>query len=107
MRETLSSVAGIWFLSEPEHQLTHRVAPGLSPRHAVVGAGGRRAERLRPAGFKERHGIERPFIFFAATRRVARARRDLLAAFAAAIARDHLPFDLVTAGVGSPEVPEA
>ena len=24
---TLSSVAGLWFLSEPEHQLAHRVAP--------------------------------------------------------------------------------
>lgn len=106
VRQTLSSVAGLWFLSDPEHQLCHRVAPGLSPRHAVVGAAVDIPERYDPAGFKERHGLERPFIFYAGRRESGKGWRDLLANYAAAIARDGIAFDLVTAGVGAPEVPE-
>ncbi len=106
VRETLSKVAGLWFLSEPEHQLTHRVAPALPPRHAVVGAAVEIPERYDPAGFKIRHGIERPFIFYAGRREQGKGWPDLLAAYAAAVARDAAPFDLVTAGTGSPGVPE-
>jgi glycosyltransferase involved in cell wall biosynthesis len=107
VRQTLASVAGLWFLSEPEHQLTHRVAPGLSPRHAVVGAAVDVPAGYDPAGFRERHGITRPYIFYAGRRESGKGWRDLLAAYTSAIARDDVGFDLLSAGVGSPEVPEA
>ncbi|HVB04920.1 MAG TPA: glycosyltransferase family 4 protein [Acidimicrobiales bacterium] len=106
VRETLSKVAGLWFLSEPEHQLTHRVAPALAPRHAVVGAAVEIPERYDPAGFKARHGLERPFIFYAGRREQGKGWRDLLAAYASAVARDAATFDLVTVGAGAPEIPE-
>ena len=105
VRETLSKVAGLWFLSEPEHQLTHRVAPALAPHHAVVGAAVDIPEHYDPAGFKARHGLERPFILYAGRREQGKGWPSLLAAYAAAVARDAAPFDLVTAGSGNPAIP--
>ncbi len=105
VRETLSAVAGVWFLSEPEHQLGHRVAPGIPPHHAVVGAAVEIPAGYDPAGFRERFGLERPFVLYAGRREDGKGWRELLAAFGAALVGDDLPFDLVTIGVGAPDVP--
>jgi glycosyltransferase involved in cell wall biosynthesis len=106
VRSTLSSVAGAWFLSEPEHQLGHRVAPSLAPHHAVVGAAVEIPAAYDPAGFRQRHGLERPFVLYAGRREEGKGWRRLLADFGAAIVSHDLPFDLVTFGVGAPDVPE-
>ncbi len=106
VRRTLSSVAGVWFLSEPEHQLGHRVAPGLPPHHAVVGAAVDMPTSYDPEGFRARHGLERPFVLYAGRREDGKGWRSLLAAFSGALVGRRLPFDLVTIGVGSPEIPE-
>ena len=103
---TLSDVAGAWFLSEPEHQLAHRVAPGLAPRHAVVGAAVAVPASYDPAGFRSRHGLGRPFVLYAGRREEGKGWRRLLASFGAAVVAHDLPFDLVTCGVGSADVPE-
>ncbi len=105
VRATLSRVAGAWFLSEPEHQLGHRVAPALAPLHAVVGAAVEVPSAYDPAGFRRRHGLERPFVLYAGRREQGKGWRSLLAGFAAALASHELPFDLVTFGVGSADVP--
>lgn len=106
VRRTLSSVAGVWFLSEPEHQLGHRVAPGLPPHHAVVGAAVDVPLAYDAEGFRVRHGLERPFVLYAGRREDGKGWRNLLAAFSGALVGRRLPFDLVTIGVGSPDVPE-
>ena len=106
VRSTLSSVAGIWFLSEPEHLLGHRLAPSLPPRHSVVGAAVEIPTTYDPAGFRERHGLARPFVLFAGRRELGKGWDQLLRAFATAIATADVPFDLVTTGVGTPEIPE-
>jgi len=106
VRSTLSAVAGAWFLSEPEHQLGHRVAPGLAPFHSVVGAAVVVPEHYDAAGFRERHGLSRPFVLYAGRREEGKGWRRLLGEFGAAIASHELPFDLVTFGVGSPDIPE-
>lgn len=106
VRSTLSSVAGAWFLSEPEHQLGHRVAPSLAPHHRVVGAAVDRPASYDPAGFRQRHRLARPFVLYAGRREEGKGWRRLLAAFGAAIVTHELPFDLVTFGVGTPDVPE-
>lgn len=103
---TLSSVAGLWFLSEPEHQLAHRVAPGLAPAHRVVGAAVDVPDRYDPEGFKLRHGLERPFVLYAGRREQGKGWQRLLGAFASALVHHDLPFDLVTIGVGAVEVPD-
>jgi len=105
VRSTLESVAGAWFLSEPEHQLAHRVAPGLAPRHAVVGAAVAIPEAHDPAGFRSRHRLTRPFVLYAGRREEGKGWRQLLAGFGAALVSHDLPFDLVTIGVGSADVP--
>jgi len=102
---TLSSVAGVWFLSEPEHQLGHRLAPGIAPRHAVVGAAVEAPSSYDPAGFRSRHGLNRPFVLYAGRRESGKGWRELLSYFAAAIVGGDLPFDLVSVGVGPAEVP--
>ncbi len=104
--KTLSASAALWFLSEPEHQLGHRVAPGMSAHHAVVGAAVNRPETYDPAGFRERHHLTRPFILYAGRREDGKGWRQLLGGFSAALVGSDLPFDLVTVGVGAANVPE-
>lgn len=100
----LSDSAAVWFLSEPEHQLGHRLA-NLSPHHAVVGAAVDDPGSYDLEGFRRRHGISRPFVLFAGRREDGKGWRSLVTAFGAAILRHDLPFDLVTVGVGVPYVP--
>jgi glycosyltransferase involved in cell wall biosynthesis len=97
--ELLAGAGAVWFLSEPEHLLGHRLAP-LPPRHAVVGAAVEVPARYDPDGFRERHGLERPFVLYAGRREDGKGWGALVRAFAAAVVRHRLPFDLVTMGVG-------
>ncbi len=106
VRATLTEVAGVWFLSEPEHELGHRIAPRLSPRHGVLGAAVELPESYDPAAFRSRYALERPFVLYAGRREEGKGWFSLLRAFAAALLRHSLPFDLVTAGVGDPEIPD-
>ncbi len=106
VRDVLRSAAGIWFLSEPEHQLCHRVAPGLSPLHGVVGSGVEVPEGYDPAGFRERHGLKRPFVLYAGRRESGKGWPELLRAFGSALVGGTMPFDLVTVGSGAAEVPD-
>lgn len=100
----LSESAAVWFLSEPEHQLGHRVA-NLRPAHAVIGAAVEPPEHYDPDGFRRRHGLARPFVLYAGRREDGKGWRSLVTGFGAAVLRHDLPFDLVTVGVGVPFVP--
>jgi glycosyltransferase involved in cell wall biosynthesis len=102
----LSNSAGVLFLSEPEHQLGHRIA-NLPARHAVVGAAVEPPESYDPDGFRARHGLERPFVLYAGRREDGKGWRALVNGFGAAVLRHDIPFDLVTAGVGVPYIPDA
>jgi glycosyltransferase involved in cell wall biosynthesis len=106
VRAALAGSAGIWFLTEPEHQLGHRLAP-LPPRHDVIGAAVDVPERYDPDGFRERYGLERPYVLYAGRREDGKGWRQVLGGFGAALLRHRLPFDLVTFGVGDPAVPPA
>lgn len=106
VRSTLASVAALWFLSEPEHLLAHRLAPALSPRHAVVGAAVEVPEHYDPAGFRQRHGLSSPFILFAGRREPGKGWDSVLRAFARVVATGENAIDLVTTGVGEPKIPE-
>ena len=103
--ESLSTVGGVWFLSEPEHQLGHRITAELAPLHSVVGAAVDVPSTYDPEGFVARHGIRRPFLFYAGRRETGKGWTELLSAFAAAVRTGDLPFDLVTSGVGDPDPP--
>lgn len=97
----LSQSASVWFLSEPEHQLAHRLG-SVAPRHAVTGAGVAVPDGYDVEGFRRRHGLDRPFVLFAGRREDGKGWDWLLHAFNRAVARGRLPFDLVTIGVGPP-----
>jgi glycosyltransferase involved in cell wall biosynthesis len=100
----LGEAASVWFLSEPEHQLGHRVA-NIRPGHSVVGAAVEPPASYDPDGFRERHRLERPFLLYAGRREDGKGWRSLVTGFGAAVLRHDLPFDLVTVGVGVPYVP--
>jgi glycosyltransferase involved in cell wall biosynthesis len=100
----LAEAAGVWFLSEPEHQLGHRIS-NLPAHHHVVGAAVEVPGSYHPARFRARHGLDRPFVLFAGRREDGKGWRSLVSAFGAAVLRHDLPFDLVTAGVGVPWIP--
>ncbi|MGH9303014.1 MAG: glycosyltransferase family 4 protein [Acidimicrobiales bacterium] len=104
VRAALAGAAAIWFLTEPEHSLGHRLAP-LPPHHPVVGAAVDVPREYDPDGFRSRYGIERPFVLFAGRREDGKGSGGALRGFGAAIVRHRLPFDLVTIGVGDPEIP--
>lgn len=100
----LSGAAAIWWLSEPEHLLGHRLA-SLPALHPVVGCAVDVPEAYDPEGFRDRHGLERPFVLYAGRREDGKGWRQVLHGFGAAVLRHRLPIDLVTFGVGDPQVP--
>lgn len=95
-----SGAAGLWFQTEPEHQLAHRLFT-LPQQHDVVGSGVRVPVEYDPAGFRERHGIQGPFVLFAGRREGGKGWDRLVEGFAAAVERHALPFSLVTMGTGA------
>jgi glycosyltransferase involved in cell wall biosynthesis len=103
IRPVLADPAAVWFLSEPEHQLAHRLG-AVAKRHSVTGAGVDVPERYDPEGFKARHGITRPFLLYAGRREAGKGWDWLLHAFAFALRRGDIDLDLVTIGVG-PVIP--
>lgn len=100
-----SGAAGLFFQTEPEHDLAHRIHPdGLAP-HALVGCGVEVPESYDVAGFRARHGIDRPYLLYAGRREGAKGWDELLAWFARAVSRRDLPFSLVTMGAGDVRPP--
>lgn len=106
MRPVLSSPASVWFLSEPEHELAHRLGP-VADRHTVTGAGIHAPAGYDPEGFRARHSITRPFILYAGRREKDKGWGWLLDTFAAAVQAGMAGVDLVTFGSGTVKAPPA
>jgi len=104
LQHVLTDPTLLWFLSEPEHRLAHRLAL-LPERHVVTGAGVEVPTTYDGDGFKARHGIERPYVLFAGRREGGKGWDWLLSAFRRAVVDDDVPLDLVTVGVGPVNVP--
>jgi glycosyltransferase involved in cell wall biosynthesis len=98
-RPVLAEPALAWFLSEPEHQLAHRLGP-VAPRHTVTGAGVDVPAAYDPDGFRRRYDLHRPFVLYAGRREWGKGWDWLLDAYAVAVERFDVGFDLVTMGVG-------
>lgn len=99
-----SGPASIWFQTEPEHDLAHRLF-SLPRAHGVFGSPVRAPEQYDVEGFRARHGIKGRFVLFAGRREGGKGWDTLLAAFASAVHRKSLPFSLVTMGVGAVRPP--
>ncbi|MGH9076983.1 MAG: glycosyltransferase [Acidimicrobiales bacterium] len=106
VRPVLASPAQVWFLSDPEHRLAHRLGP-VAARHRVVGAGVVPPDGYDPHGFRARHGISRPFVLYAGRRELDKGWPQLLDTFARAVAAGDVELDLVTAGVGAVSLPDS
>ena len=102
-RPLLGGVGQLWFLSDPEHQLAHRLAP-LAP-HRLTGAGVHPPDDYDPDGFRARFGIKRPFVLFSGRRESGKGWDDLLHAFRLAVVEFGVDLDLVTTGVREIDVP--
>ncbi len=103
VRPALSGGARVWFLSEPEHQLAHRLGP-VPDAHVVTGAGMTVPDRYDATGFARRHGLRRPYLLYAGRREPEKGWDWLLETF---LATDDVGVDLVSAGVGEVVVPES
>jgi len=103
-RHVLGDPALVWFLSEPEHELAHRLGP-VSEMHTVTGAGVHVPASYDPEGFCKRHRIDRPFVLYAGRRERGKGWEWLVEAFGEAV-KAGVDFDLVTIGVGDVEVQE-
>ena len=101
-----SGVAGLLFMSPPEHDLAHRIVPRLAP-HALTGCGVEVPDSYDPEGFRERYGITGPFLLYAGRREGAKGWERLLDGFARATVNRDLPFSLVTMGSGEVNPPES
>lgn len=102
VRAALAGAGAVWFLSEPEHQLAHRLAP-LAP-HRVVGSAVAVPASHDPEGFRRRHGLSRPFVLYAGRREDGKGWPEALRGFAVAVERFGLDCDLVTIGTPGPPV---
>jgi glycosyltransferase involved in cell wall biosynthesis len=106
IRPVLRDPARVWFLSEPEHDLAHRLGP-VAERHRVTGAGVDVPVSYDAEGFRARHGIARPFVLYAGRREVDKGWNWLLDTYQDSLEVDDAGFDLVSVGVGEIEVPPA
>lgn len=97
-RPVLGDSGQVWFLSEPEHDLAHRLGP-LAP-HRVTGAGVHVPDRYDPQGWRRRRGVDGPFILYAGRREGGKGWDELLGAYTRAVVDHGLDLDLVTMGVG-------
>lgn len=104
IRPVLSDPLAVWFLSEPEHEVAHRLGP-VAEHHVVTGAGIDPPAGYDPDGFRRRHDIERPFALYAGRREADKGWDWLQDTFAAAISLGAPDMDLVTIGVGKVDVP--
>jgi glycosyltransferase involved in cell wall biosynthesis len=102
VRATIAAAAEVWFLSEPEHQLAHRLVR-LGP-HRVVGSAVHEPPAADAERFRRRHGIRRPFALYAGRREDGKGWPQAVAGFAAAVERHGLDLDLVTVGTGEVRV---
>lgn len=105
-RSELERSAGLWFLSEPEHELAHRIA-ALPERHVTTGAGMPVPDfdAYDPDGFRQRNNIERPFVLYAGRREGGKGWGTLLRQLRRLTQRGDLPIDLVTLGAGVISIP--
>ena len=99
----LSGIAGLFFQTEPEHELAHRVSRKLAP-HEVVGCGVEVPESYDPQGFRERYDLPERFVLYAGRREGAKGWEEMLAAFGRAV-EGGLPLSLVTFGSGEVNPP--
>ncbi len=106
VRPVIAAPARVWFLSEPEHELAHRLGP-VAARHRVTGAGVDVPASYDPEGFALRYGLTRPFVIYAGRRESGKGWDWLVEAYAEALATAAVDVDLVTVGVGDVDVPPA
>jgi glycosyltransferase involved in cell wall biosynthesis len=106
MRPVLARPRGVWFLSEPEHALAHRLG-GVAAHHTVTGAGVHVPAGYRAEQFRARYGLRRPFALYAGRREKDKGWSWLLEAFADATRRGLDGVDLLTIGSGNAEIPES
>jgi glycosyltransferase involved in cell wall biosynthesis len=99
VRPVLADVAQVWFLSEPEHELGHRLAD-VAPHH-VTGAGVRVPEVIDAQAGRRLVGSDRPFLYYGGRREGGKGWDELLGAFTRAVVEFGLDLDLVTTGVGA------
>lgn len=104
MRPVLASPRSVWFLSEPEHELAHRLGP-VADHHTVTGAGIHVPGSYDPDGFRARHGIRRPFVLYAGRREKDKGWGWLLDAYLEAVGTGLEGVDLVTFGHGEVDPP--
>lgn len=104
MRPVLSDPSSVWFLSDPEHRLAHRLGP-VAARHTVTGAGVHAPASYDPDGFRARHRIDGPFILYAGRREKDKGWGWLLDTYAAAVRSGLAGIKLVTFGSGTVEAP--
>jgi glycosyltransferase involved in cell wall biosynthesis len=103
-RPVLTAPAQVWFMSEPEHRLAHRIG-AVAPHH-VTGEGVPVPDAYDPDRFRSRYGLTRPFVLFAGRREPFKGWNELLAGLTRA-ARLGVDIDLVSFGVGwMPPPPE-
>ena len=103
-RPLLSGSAQVWFMSEPEHQLAHRIGL-VAAIHPVTGEGVLIPEAYDPDGFRARHGLSRPYVLFVGRRESGKGWQELLRALSRAVLRLGVDIDLVTFGVGKVDAP--
>jgi glycosyltransferase involved in cell wall biosynthesis len=104
IRPVLTDPARCWFLSEPEHELAHRLG-AVTAHHTVTGLGVTPPSGYDPDRFRRRHGLRRPFILYAGRREPEKGWNWLVEQFADATRHHGLDLDLVAVGAGDFDPP--
>ncbi|MEM9653213.1 MAG: glycosyltransferase family 4 protein [Actinomycetota bacterium] len=99
---------GVWFLTEPERDLGHRLYR-VPARNTIVGASVDVPESYAPGEFRLEYEIEGPYVYYGGRREWGKGWDDLVAGYLRYLStrRGRPAVKLVTSGVGEIEVPPA
>ena len=103
VRAALAGAGEVWFQSDPEHLLGHRVV--RLGRHVTVGSAVNVPERYDVEAVRARFGLHEPYVLYAGRREDGKGWPEALRGFATALAVEGLDLRLVTIGEGDSWVP--
>lgn len=88
-----------WFLTEPEAELASALRPTLAAS-TVIGSGVAVPDGYAPQRFRNRFGVDGPFVLYAGRREAGKGFSAMVEQFVDAVERHELPLRLVVAGAG-------
>jgi len=105
-REFFRRPRGLVYLTPEEQELVEKAAGGTGRPSAVIGSGLTLPETAEDPGFRQRHGLQRPFVLYIGRIERNKGCGTLFTYFKRYVEEQGAAVDLVLAGKAAMEIPE-